>query len=162
MAQAQALAIPGAQALAIPTQPATGIDALDPRFLSMLLEAKIPQDLCKALGDAGVVSAPLFGKMCKDRAAFELFLKTTLNIDPSARPQEMVAQGRLRMVWEACGIRADVEVKAQAERAVARLPPQICQGELEVAKRAFEALTGTELEKHLCPSGPYFERKIRY
>ena len=53
MAQAQALAIPGSQALAIASQPATGIDALDPRFLSMLLEAKIPQELCKLLGDVG-------------------------------------------------------------------------------------------------------------
>ena len=72
MAQGQALAIPGSQALAIAAQPATGIDALDPRFLSMLLEAKIPQELCKLLGDAGVDSAPLFGKMCKDGAAFEV------------------------------------------------------------------------------------------
>lgn len=155
-----ALVIPGSQAITLLAANPVGIAALDPRFLSMLLEAKIPEKICVLLGDAGVDSATLFGKMCKDGAAFESYLKDVLSVDPVARPADMVLQGRLWMVWEGCGIRADVEVRAQAERAVARLPPQIHQGELEVAKRAFEAMTGQELQRHLCPSGPYFERKI--
>ena len=113
----------------------------------MLLESKVPEATCKLLGDNDVDSAALFGNLAKDDEQFLKFLKVALDVDPEARAKDFILAGRLRMVWEACKVRTVVEIKQQAERQMARLPPQLNIGDLETAKRAFESVTGIEIPK---------------
>ena len=153
----QALALPGTIVNVQP--PVNNVDKLDPRFLAMLQQFKIPTDKITLLADADCDCAPLFGSLARDDKDFWKFCLDVLLVDPVTRPAETILRGRLTMLWEACKIRAEVEAKASAERAVARLPPQICMGDLETAKTAFEQLTGQELPKYLTPSESYFERK---
>jgi hypothetical protein len=74
----------------------------------------------------------------------------------------MVPRGRILTVWEACRASAAVELKHQAERSLQALPPQVVQGDFEVAKAALEKLEGYELPKHWLPSKAYFERKLSH
>ena len=118
MAATTTLALPGAAALQV-AQPTNGREKLDPRFLAMLLQAKITDSICDTLGNADVDSAALFGSMGAGVEEKVLdYFKDVLNIDPTARPAELVMQARLLMVWKACKLRADIETKAAIERSL--------------------------------------------
>ena len=136
--------------------------ALEPRFLGLLQQARVPDDIITLLGAKGYDTAHIFGSVTKTDSDFFDFCKAVLNIDPAARADDWVKRSRLTMVWEGCKVRVDVEHKHIAERAVMQLPPQVAIGELEAAKRALEAFKGFEIAKHHCPSEPYFEKKIAH
>ena len=57
---------------------------------------------------------------------------------------------------------SEVEMKFQAERAMHQLPPQVMQGDFEIAKAALEKIEGFEIPKHWLPSKAYFERKLSH
>ena len=152
------LAIPGSQALAIP--PSTGRGKLDPRFLAMLAQAKIPDDLCDILGDKDVDTAALFGSMCEDKKEMWKYFKDVLRVDPDANPDHFTLRGRLTMLWESCKTRAEVETKVAVERSIAQLPPQLTLGDYETTVRAYNATLGYELQPHLQPSQPLLEKLL--
>ena len=153
---AMALVLPGSMALAIPA--VNGREKLEPRFLTMLIQAKVPEATCDALGTAEVDSAALFGSLCPSREEMCVYFKRVLLIDPDARDTDFVIRARLLMVWESCKTRANVESTAAAERAVAQLPAQITVGDFETSRAAYESTLGFALEDHLCPSQPLLER----
>ena len=154
-----ALALPGTM---VPQVPATATDKLDPRFRSMLVQAKIPEEKIKILADLECDTPALFGGLAGENQEkdFWQFCKEVLLVDPGARPAEIILRTRLTMLWETCKVRSKVEAQAAAERAVARLPPQITALDHELAKEAFEQMIGDEWPTHLTPSQPYFERKV--
>ena len=90
------------------------------------------------------------------------FIKAVCQYDVSARPLDMVPRGRVLTVWESCKTVNEVEKKFQAERSIQNLPPQVVQGDFEIAKAALEKLEGYELPKHWLPSKAYFERKLSH
>ena len=94
----QALAIPGTIAPVAPA--ATGAAALDPRFLAMLQEAKVPDSCITDLGDKEIENAALFGSVATEETLFYQFLKQVLNIDPTVRPGDFLITAKLRMVGD--------------------------------------------------------------
>ena len=164
MAAPSTLAIPGQQQLAA-IAPAAGIAKVEPRLLSMLTHAKVPNDKIEILGNKDLGSMTVFGNIARGEKAeerFELFLKNVLNIDAVADPDHFGIAARITSVWQSARIEAVIKTTAEAERAHQQLPPQIATGELELAKQALENLQGFELPDHLCPSQPYFEKIIGY
>ena len=60
----------------------TGIAALDPRFLAILDQNRVPDAHKKLLGDAGCDTIQMFAHVGSDTAELKLFLKRVLNLDP--------------------------------------------------------------------------------
>ena len=135
---------------------------MEPKLLSMFINAGVPTDKIEELSKAGVKSSCLFGSMSADRSEMIEFIKAVCQYDVSARPLDMVPRGRVLTVWESCKTVNEVEKKFQAERSIQNLPPQVVQGDFEIAKAALEKLEGYELPKHWLPSKAYFERKLSH
>ena len=132
MASQGILALPGSSALAVPAPTGTGRAKLDPRFLSMITQAKISDEIADKLGDADVDCAAIFGNIAPDKTSMYEYFKAVLDVDPVARRADFTVRARLSMLWESCSDRADVEARAASERAVAQLPPQLSLGDLEL------------------------------
>ena len=161
----QALALPGSSSLnAFPGSIAQSSDLakMEPKLLSLFIKASVPTDKIDELAKAGVSGCSLFGAMTSDRAEMIEFIKAVTGNDVAARPLEMRPRCRILTVWEACRASAEVELKHQAERSLQALPPQVVQGDFEIAKAALEKLEGYELPKHWLPSKAYFERKLSH
>ena len=154
------LALPGQHAPAVTVT--AGMAKLDPRLLAALQAAKVPDDVCDNMGNKGIESMSLFAHLAKTDEAFDKLCKDFLGIDPDARPQEILTRGKLSTVWEVCRTQSQVDTKAAAERSALRLPPQLAVGDLETAKAAYEAVEQMELPDHLCPSEPYFAKKVQH
>lgn len=142
-----------------------GVDKSDVRFSAMLAQAEVkPVNMAK-LGDEGFTSVA-FCCCCigDDEKEVTAFLKGVIGFDPVANADVSVEIAKLLVVWKNAGIQTKAEDKVNAERAAAQLPPQILEGDLESAARAFEKaendLPGETSGKHKCHSKPYFEKKI--
>ena len=151
-----ALSLPGSSSLALvpAAGPATGRAKLDSRFAALLAQHNVPEAIWDRLGEVGVDNAPLFGNLSTKEETMHVFFKKSLLIDPDANIADLVTQGKLIMLWEACRLRHQVQSKEKAEREVAQLPPQVTVGDFDTARRAYEAYLGFDLPEHLTPSQP--------
>ena len=162
-----ALICPGSTTTALVTggagTAAVGLAALDPRFLAILTQAEVDTAHMKLLGDAGCKSSQIYGYIGKTEEKLLLFLKRVLNLDPEVRGEDSIPAAKLTIAWEACRKRAEVEVEANAQRAVNRLPPQLTIDDHSAARDALEAKMAAEskaaLPDHKVPSENYFEKK---
>ena len=125
-----ALALPG-QFPSTAVVAITGRNKLEPRFLSILTSARVPEAQMDLLGDGDFDTAAIFANVARNDAAFESFCKDVLNVDPAVRPADFLLRARLTTAWESCKTRSAVETRAEAERAAQQLPPQIAIGDLE-------------------------------
>ena len=89
---------------------------MEPKLLSMFINASVPQEEIAKLVKAQVHSCSLFGSMTEDRAEIWEFVKAVNGYDVATRPLDLVPRGRILTVWEACRASAAVELKHQAER----------------------------------------------
>ena len=157
-----ALALPGAITSQAPT-PSSGIGALEPRFISILTSAGVPEAKMEEIGIKGFKTANVFGNVATTRERMEAFLKSVLGVDPAARADDYLLLSQLITAWDACKARTEVELKHNAERALQQLAPQIAPADYELAIQAFERSEGYEPGKyprHWIPSQPCWERLV--
>ena len=73
----------------------------------------------------------------------------------------MTEQAKLIGVWRTLQTVVEVEDRAAAERQQLNLPPTINKKEIEVMRKLSEKSSeGFSIAKRLCPSKPYFQRKM--
>ena len=157
-----ALAIPGAVTSQAPV-PSTGLAALEPRFLSIMTSAGVPEAKMEELGTKGYKTVGLYGNVAATREKMEGFLKAVLNVDPAADAQDYLLLAQLLTAWDGCRARVEVETRHNAERAVNQLSPQLSSTDYELAVQAFERMQGYEPGKyprHWIPSQPFWERLV--
>ena len=66
------LAIPGQQSFAL-SAPATGIAKLEPRLLSILEGAGVPNNILEIPGNKNITSTALFANLTDDAAALDIW-----------------------------------------------------------------------------------------
>ena len=160
MAAITALAIPGTLPLAAAASPPRGRDELDPRFSAILSQTGVAETHWDTLGTKKCYTAALFGSLASSETGIHAVLKRILSLDPNNSDEDLLEQGRLTIVWEACKARTTVEIRERIERSVAQLAPQITEADFENSRRAHEAELGYELAEHLVPSRPLFEKLL--
>ena len=147
--------------LGAPAPPSTGRELLEARLSATLMNANVKDSTLDTLGNAGLTSVVLFANLAETVEAFRAVLEkpeVDLKGDTFAGTLE---QAKLVSVWKSLRTTTEVEAKAQAERTLLALPPQILPKDLASLKKIFEKTKGGwELAKHECPSKSYFERKI--
>ena len=74
---------------------------MEPKLLSMPINASVPQEEIAKLAKAQVHGCSLFGSMTEDRTEMIEFIKAVNGYDVAARPLDMVPRGRILSVWEA-------------------------------------------------------------
>ena len=143
--------------------PLTGIAALDPRFLAILDQNRVPDNHKKLLGDAGCDTIQMFAHVGADTAELKLFLKRVLDLDPETRGQDAIPFARLSIACGTCRKRTSLEEDTAAQRAVHNLPLQLSVDDHQTARDALDALRRKDgkqvLPDHKIPSENYFEKK---
>ena len=147
-------------ALASTIVPTSGRAKLEGKFLSMLEDAGVSEEICNKLGESGCNSSMLFGGITEDEKEMILYLQGACNLDVTQRADDFLPRARLLIVWKACKARQEFEVKHSAQRAVENLPPQATDQDFGLAKEALEKIDKMDLLDYETPSKPYWERKM--
>ena len=140
---------------------AQGRDKLEAKLLALLMNANVKDSTLELLGDKEVNSMLLFANTgtCKD--SFRRFLECDEIGIKGDTLAGMTEQAKLIGVWRALQTVTKIEDKAAAERQQLKLPPTISKKDVEVMRKLFEkSAEGFPVAKHVCPSKPYFQRKI--
>ena len=116
-----------------------GKDKLEARFLSICMTAGLPEELMNKMGDNGLVSVALIANTftskedCRDS-----FKDPPFDLNGTDLPTKLLL-GKITSVYVAAGENSSVQVKADAERVLNNLPPQIPSQSVESLIKLFEA-----------------------
>ena len=147
---------------ALPAQGgATGKDKLESKLLALLMNANVKEETLNKLGDNDVNTVLLYANIGTDKESFKKFLELP-EIDVKGDTLAgMTEQAKLIGVWRALQTVVEVEDKASAERQQLNLPPTLSKKDIDILRKLFEnSAEGFPVAKSVCPSKPYFQRKV--
>ena len=125
--------------------------ALDMDMVSLLTEYGVSQESMNALAEAECTSVSLFAALADDREGMRKAIKSLTGLDPATGKTETIEVAKIVAAWKTSNIRADVVVKANAEREANFLPTKVPEKELEMAQLAYEKFEDIELTDEVAP-----------
>ena len=149
------------QLIAMAAQAATGKDKLEARLLSLCMNAGVSNDMMDKMGTNGLTTVSLLTNICLTKeACVEMFKAPPFDLSGTDFGTKMEI-GKLVSVYVASSTNAEVQLKADAERILLNLPPQINPLDMDTAKKIFHTqFPKVVLSMSQEPSKPFFERKI--
>ena len=137
--------------------PIPGREKIESRLLSILADNDVDDSLMDKFGDNGITKLSTFSYLTTSREKLELLLdKAPFDLGGGSLADSL-AKATVLAAWDAAKCLREVEVKKQSERIAANLPPELKEGDLEVATKLFEK-TNYELSVYTTPSKAFFER----
>ena len=113
-----------------------------------------------ALAEAECTSVGLFAALADDREGMRKAIKSLTGLDPATGKTETIEVAKIVAAWKTSNIRADVVVKANAEREANFLPMKVPEKELEMAQLAYEKFEDIELTDEVAPGQAYYEQMV--
>lgn len=142
------------------TTPAlSGMDKLEPRLLSLMMNGGVDEDIMDKFGDNGLTTCALFKNIVPEADDSRAMLRgPAFDLSAVDFPTK-VKIGKVVTVWEAVQSTVAVAAKADAERIRQHLPPEVLMEEVDLAIKIFEG-TVTKLTRGNMPSKGLYERMI--
>ena len=125
------------------------------------MNAGVSETILNLMGDNDLNTVSLFYHTFSDKDDLrDTFKQVPFNLSGTDLPTKL-ALGKVISVWSACGENENVQLKADAERVLQHLPPQIPPLALDASKDLFDqAYPKMKLDKAKTPSKPFFEKGI--
>ena len=150
-----------AAALAPAAGQGAGRDKLEAKLLALLMNANVKESTLDTLGDKDVNTTMLYANIASDKDSFRKFLELPEIDIKGDNLAGMTEQAKLISVWRSLQTAIEIDDKADAERKQLKLPPTISKKDIDAMRKLFENTPeGFPVEKCVCPSKPYFQRKI--
>ena len=103
------------------------------------------------LAETECTSVCLFAALADDREGMRKAIKSLIGLDPASGKSETIEVAKIVAAWKTSNIRAEVVVKANAEREANFLPTKVPEKELEMAQLAYEKFEDIELTDEVAP-----------
>ena len=143
----------------LPAVVASGKDLMEPRLMSLCMNAGIEEPMMDVMGTAGITTVTLLKNTFKDSDDWrDTLTKAPFDLSGADFATKLKI-GKFISVYESACTSNEVQIKADAERIFQNLPPTVTTQEILQAQKIFESKE-FELTKVMMPSKGYYERMI--